>query len=346
VKFTLPVCGSMMLFLDKAPVAAPTAVAQGERKPVAVKNLTAKRMDDNNLILDYVDVTAGGETKTGVFWQKAAELTFKKNGLRGNIWDHAVQFGDELLKTPFAADSGFEATYHFTIEGAVPQRLFAVVERPDLYTITCNGTPITATLGEWWIDRAFGRIDIAKVAKVGGNTLTIKASPMNVFHELEAAHIVGDFALKAADKCFVIVPAAPLALGDWTRQGLPMYGHRVSYTAEFKAPKGGRCIVSLPSWQGVVAKVAVNGKDAGRVYRQPMECDITDQVKPGKNTVEVVLYGSLRNPLGPHLGNKDVGITHPGSWNGAPETPQPAGAEYYSVGYGLLAPFEVFHSAS
>jgi hypothetical protein len=346
VKFTLPVCGSVMLFLDKTPAAAPTISAPGERKALPVNNLTARRMDDNNLILDYVDVTAGGETLTNIFWQKAAELTFKKNGLRGNIWDHAVQFGDELLKTPFAADSGFEATYHFTIEGAVPQRLFAVVERPDIYTITCNGTPVSATAGEWWIDRAFGRIDIAKAARAGGNTLTIKASPMNVFHELEAAHIVGDFGLKAADKGFVIVPAAPLALGDWTKQGLPMYGHRVSYTAEFKAPKGGRCIVSLPSWQGVVAKVLVNGKDAGRVYRQPMECDVTDQVKPGKNTVEVVLYGSLRNPLGPHLGNKDVGITHPGSWSNAPESPQPAGAEYFSVPYGLTTPFEVFHSAS
>ncbi len=345
-KFTLPVCGSMMLFLDKEPVAAPSLPAPGERKAVPVENLTAKRMDDNNLILDYVDVTAGGETKNGVFWRNAAELTFKKNGLRENIWDHAVQFGDELLKTPFAADSGFEATYHFVIEGAVPQRLFAVVERPDIYTITCNGAPVTATAGEWWLDRAFGRIDIAKAAKVGGNTLTIKASPMNVFHELEAAHIVGDFALKAAEKGFVITPAAPLALGEWNKQGMPLYGHRVSYTAEFKAPKGGRCIVSLPSWNAVVAQVLVNGKDAGAVYRQPMECDITEQVKPGRNTVEVILYGSLRNTLGPHLGNKDVGITHPGSWNGAPESPQPAGAEYFSIGYGLLAPFEVFTAAS
>ena len=342
VKFTLPVCGSMMLLLDREPVAAPAVPAPGERKSVPVKNITAKRMDDNNLILDYVDVTAGGETLNGVFWRKAAELSFTKNGLRGNIWDHAVQFGDELLKTPFAADSGFEATYHFTVEGAVPARLFAVIERSDLYTVTCNGTPVTATPGEWWLDRAFGRIDIAKVAKVGENTLTIKAAPMNVFHELEAAHIVGDFSLKAADKGFVIVAAAPLALGDWTKQGLPLYGHRVSYTAEFKAPKGGRCIVSLPSWQGVVAKVLVNGRDAGCIYRQPMECDVTDQVVRGKNTVEVIVYGSLRNTLGPHLGNKETGITHPGSWNNAPESPQPAGGEYFSVPYGLTAPLEVF----
>ena len=332
-----------MFLLDKEPVSAPAAVAaSGERKSVKLSALTAKRLDDNNLILDYVDVTAGGETKKDVFWRNAADLTFEKSGLRRNIWDHAVQFRDELLKTPFAPDSGFEATYHFTIEGAVPQRLFAVVERPDIYTITCNGVPVTATPGEWWLDRAFGRIDIAKAAKAGENTLTIKASPMTVFHELEAAHIVGDFSLKAAAKGFLIVPAEPLGLGEWNKMGMPMYGHRVAYSATFENTRpSGHCLVSLPTWKGVVAKVLVNGKDAGCIYRQPMECDVTDKLAKGKNTVEVVLYGSLRNTLGPHLGNKDVGKTHPGSWVGAPKSNQPAGSEYYSVSYGLTVPFEV-----
>jgi hypothetical protein len=53
------------------------------------------------------------------------------------------------------------------------------------------------------------------------------------------------------------------------------------------------------------------------------------------------VYGSLRNTLGPHLGNKDAGITHPGSWNNAPENQQPGGAEYHSIGYGLTVPVEV-----
>lgn len=342
--FKLAPCGSMMLFLDKEPVAAePAVVASGERKPLPVEGLKVTRLDDNNLILDYVDVAAGGEQLRGAFWKPAADLTFKKNGLlRGNIWDHAVQFRDELLKTEFAPHSGFAAFYNFTIEGEVPARLFAVVERPDIYgdLIECNGVAVTATPGEWWLDRAFGRIDISKAAKVGENTLAIMAG-MTVFHELEAAHIVGDFSLKAADKGFVIVPAAPLALGEWNKQGMPLYGHRVAYSADVNVPKdGGRCLVSLPAWNGVVAKVLVNGKEAGFIYRQPMECDITAQVKPGKNKVEVIVCGSLRNTLGPHFGDKAVGITHPGSWNNAPEK-QPAGAEYFSIGYGLTAPFEV-----
>lgn len=342
--FEIPPCGSLMLFLDKAAVkAAPATAPPRDRVAVAVSEITAHRVDDNNLILDYVDVRAGGESLEGVYWKKAAELTFKQNGLRGNIWDHCVQFGDELLKTEFPADSGFEAVYRFTIEGEVPQHLFAVVERADLYTITCNGTPVSPAPRHWWLDRAFLGMDISACARVGENELVLKASPMTVFHELEAAHLIGNFSLKPAEKGFVVVPAAPLGLGAWTAQGLPLYGHRVSYTATVTVEDpAARHLVALPSWNGVVARVVVNGKDAGHIYRKPEECDITARLNPGVNTVEVIVYGSLRNTLGPHLGNKDAGLTHPGSWNNAPETPQPAGSEYMAVGYGLLAPFEVW----
>ena len=70
-------------------------------------------------------------------------------------------------KTEFDPNSGFEATYHFTIEEAVPQTLFAVVERADLYSITCNEIPVTPIKDAWWLDRQFPKIDIAKTAQVG-----------------------------------------------------------------------------------------------------------------------------------------------------------------------------------
>jgi hypothetical protein len=58
-----------------------------------------------------------------------------------NPWDSAVQFKDELIRKTFPAGSGFTASYKFTIEEAVPKDLAIVIERPDLYTITCNGQP-------------------------------------------------------------------------------------------------------------------------------------------------------------------------------------------------------------
>jgi hypothetical protein len=354
VSFTLPPCGSTLLYLDTVDTAATESVSPPgflsgvtpcvpSGVPIALSNFSIRRLDDNNLILDYVDVEAGGELKTSLYWRQAAEFIFKKNGLQGNPWDHAVQFRDELLKTTFPAESGFRATYHFTVETAVPGRLLAVVERPDLYLITCNDIELKAQPGVWWIDRAFGLLDISGAARVGENTLTLTASPMTVFHEFEAAHIVGDFSIRAAGKGFVISPPMPLGLGNWSQQGLPLYGHRVMYSATFTLPAstGKRVRVSLPAWSGVVAKVVVNGEEAGVIYRQPMECDITEAVVPGENTVELVMYGSLRNPLGPHLGVGQLNITDPWAWGKGPQFNQPPGRDYYSVGYGLDTPFEV-----
>ena len=110
-----------------------------------------------------------------------------------NPWDSAVQFKDELISRKFPADSGFEAFYRFQIEGTVPTNLAIVIERPDLYTITCNGQPVTARLNDWWLDKAFGRVAIASAVRVGENVFSLKASPFTMFHELEPAYLLGDF---------------------------------------------------------------------------------------------------------------------------------------------------------
>jgi len=64
-------------------------------------------------------------------------------------WDSAVQFKDELISKTFPPNSGFEASYKFKLEGTAPTNLAIVVERPDLYTVTCNGQSVGATRGEW-----------------------------------------------------------------------------------------------------------------------------------------------------------------------------------------------------
>ena len=123
-----------------------------------------------------------------------------------------------------------------------------------------------------------------------------------------------------------------------------MYGHRVAYKATATLEEmSGQYKVRLPLWSGIVAKAIVNGKDMGNIYREPMECDVTEALQPGENTIEVIVYGSLRNPLGPHHSEPGLGLTHPGSWNNAPETGPPAGNSYFAMGYGLLAPFELLH---
>lgn len=252
--FHLPPSGSLLLFLPNEPrkltLPPPSEVARvlPTSQPVKVR-----RLEPNVLTLDYVDLTAGGETKSNIYFYEAQQLAFRKNGMDRNPWDSAVQFKDELITRKFAPNSGFTASYKFTIEGAVPKNLAIVIERPDLYTITCNGRPVAAEVSpgapasspasskaraggdagvpgkgrpapefkDWWLDKAFGRIAITDAARVGENIVTLKASPFTIYHELEPAYVLGDFTLKPAEHGFIIAPDELLELkGSTTTQSL------------------------------------------------------------------------------------------------------------------------------
>lgn len=236
--FKLPPCGSLLVFLSNQPL-----------KPVAAPNesvtaippsdaIVARRVGPNVLTLDYVNITAGGETRSDLYFYQANQFAFQKNGLERNPWDSAVQFKDRLLTKSFPANSGFTASYKFTIEGAVPPDLAIVIERPDLYTITCNGQPLktpaytpakvwqskrttyaegtvlrpSPEFKDWWLDKAFGKIPLASVARTGENVVTLTAAPFTIYHELESAYVLGEFTLKPAQQGFVITPDQPLQI--------------------------------------------------------------------------------------------------------------------------------------
>ncbi|MHC4800028.1 MAG: glycosyl hydrolase, partial [Planctomycetota bacterium] len=317
--FELPPCGSLMLFL---------AEKGGEPVPVAKEEVTVikasgaaeiRRLEPNVLTLDYLDLKIKEESWKDIFFFPASQFVFKKHGIAYRLWEREVQFRDELIKMRFPADSGFEATYRFTISEQIPESLFIVVERPELYSITCNGKPISAKPGDWWMDRSFGKLDIRSAVKLGQNAVSIKASPLTVYHELEPAYVIGDFSLKAVDSGFVMVPARELKLGPWNEQGYPLYGHSVSYKQTFNVgPPSGAYRVSLLKWYGSVAKVTVNGELVDYITHAPWECEVTDKIKTGENVIEVMVIGTPKNPLGPHHKNPPLGRAWPHGFINAP----------------------------
>jgi hypothetical protein len=341
-KFELPPRGSLLLFLSEQRGQSGTPDLPRTTNIESTGRANIKRIDFNVLTVDYVDITAGGQKKENIYVYQANQFAFRKNGMQRNPWDSAVQFRDELINKKFPQDSGFEAAYRFTIEQRIPDPLYIVIERPDLYRITCNGKEVSAPKGSWWLDKAFGKINITSAAILGENTVTIKASPMTIYHELESAYLLGDFALEAADSGFTIVPAEPMKLGKWNEQGCPFYAAGVSYRRRFRISRpSGRYFVSLPDWYGSVAEVLVNGKSAGYIYRRPWECDVTKFMSAGINNIEVVVIGTLKNTLGPHHGNPSLGTAWPGMFQKAPNPGPPPGRQYHNVGYGLLKPFEL-----
>ena len=341
-RFELPPCGSLVLFLSKKSGQPKTEPKKTTRIIALQGELEISPIEDNVLTLDYVDITAGGEMKKNVYFYKANQFAFQKNGMERNPWDSAVQFRDELISKTFAPDSGFEATYDFIIAQQVPEKLYIVIERPDLYTITCNDKPVSANKGEWWLDKAFGKIDIAQAVKIGENSVTIEASPFTIYHEIEPAYLLGKFTLKETGSGFVIAGASDpgLELGSWKEQGYPFYAAGVSYKQKLNVTSSaGQYLVELDKWYGSVAEVIINGKSAGYIAYKPWQCDVTDLIKQGTNTIEVVVIGTLKNTLGPHHVGKGLGSAWPGMFQQGPETGPPAGKDYHTVDYGLLEPF-------
>jgi hypothetical protein len=341
VNFELPPAGSLLLEwqTDGAPSEVITAQVPGDAIAPAGPT-TVARTEPNVLTVDFVDVTAGGETLTNAHYSRAAEFAFQKHGLDHNPWDHAVQFRGDLVSNTFAADSGFTATYHFTVEGTPPAGLRAVVESTALYAMTCNGQAVEAIPGEWWFDKSFGVVDISAAVKEGENTLELAATPFTMMHEIAAVYVLGDFALEPAARGFSIAAARPLALGAWSEQGMPLYGDTVAYTQHYEvADIAASYRVELPAWYGSVAEVVVNGASAGYVWRQPWACEIQGLIKAGDNTVEVRVIGTPRNTMGPFHGNAAPGLAGPEHFRRAPEAGPPAGKDYSTVGYGLFSPF-------
>ncbi len=347
VPFELPPSGSRLLFLSRKPMTPRAAPAEAVVAIEPVQPPDIRRLAPNVLTLDYVDVTAGGDLRQRTYFYQANQFVWQKNGLDRDPWDSAVQFKDELISRKFPPESGFEASYRFQIEGDAPTNLAIVIERPDLYTISCNGQAVAPVANAWWLDKAFGRIELGALARSGENVVTIKAMPFTMFHELEPAYVLGDFALKPAEHGFVIGPAQPLGLGtNWDSQGLPFYSAGVAYTERFQvAHKTGRYAVALRDWYGSVAKVSVRGTVLGYIDAPPWELDVTKWIQPGENEVEVAVIGTLKNTLGPHHGNPALGAAWPGSFQKGPSPGPPPGNSYSTVGYGMAKPFVLKQTA-
>lgn len=379
--FDLPPAGSAAFLITRDDAAkqtekiAPPAAPPTRREIPAVGPMTARRTSDNALVLDYGEAAVSGEIKADYYW-RLNDFLWKKRGFpEGDPWADAVQFKDELLTRSFGGDSGFTVSYRFTLDRCWPFEnaesengksgigpLFAVVESAPLYErITLNGRPLTTTPGAWFLDRSFAKIDVTDALIPGENILELTAGRMTMKHELMPVLLLGDFSLEPAERGFVVQPPRPIdTAAPWCGQGLPFYSCGVEYAQTFSVNKkdvgeNPRYYVKLPKlgnldsadsaakWNGAVAVVSVNERKIGRIFCEPGELDVTDEMTDGENRVVVEIIGTPKNLLGPHHAGKMRGKAWPGSFRQAPET-LPAGGDYDVIPYGLTAPFSLLQA--
>ena len=347
VDFSLPRGGSLLLCFRPKP-GQPGSPAVTDRSLIAtVSGPDITRLAKNILAIDYCDLTVNNQTEKDLYFYQAQTKAFQAHGLQVNPWDHAVQYKKNIVdKDTFAATSGFEAAFSFAVSGGVKKETFeAVIERLELYRVSINGNQIQPRENSWWLDKAFGVFDIGRYVVDGENRIVLKSSPFTIYSEIQPVFIRGDFALESREKGFGIAPAPAMKLGSWAEQGMPFYGDKIEYTkkvqlsdAELKSQK---IFVCLGKWCGVVAEVLVNGKNAGVIGFEPFELDVRQHLKPGANEVSVIVYGSLKNTLGPHHNNPLLGRAWPAAFQQGAKEGRPPGSKYHVVGYGLFEDFNV-----
>ncbi len=346
VAVDLPPAGSLLLYTGAAAAGPATAGARSHAggRPVAPAGpVEVKRLSPNVIQIDYCDLKLADREDHGLYFYNAGDKVWKHYGFaEGNPWNTAVQYKTAILdRNHFDPDSGFEAAFSFEIApGADTRGMQAVVEQPQYWHVAVNGTPIEARKGEWWLDTRFGVYDISALVVPGLNRITVAARPMSVYNELEPVYVLGNFGVAAQDQGWKLVPATTLAPGAWKERSLPFYSDRVAYARTFDLKRGAPYVVRLGKWQGTVAEVLVNGKSAGIIGWQPYEADISGLVSGGRNRIEVVVYGSLKNLLGPHHGRITPGLVTPWAFRNAPQQ-QSAGAAYDLASYGLFEDFVV-----
>ena len=349
IAFSLPPAGSLLLCVrdERAkPPAAPPAPAW-DVVP-AEGGLAVEALSPNVLTLDYCDLTLAGQTAKDLYFYDAQRKTFQANGLDRNPWDSAVQYKTNIVDLDkFPADSGFEATFWFKAlkdDARDYADLKAVVERPDRFRVFINDQEVRPAPGEWWLDRAFGVFPVGVRVVSGRNKITVRARPFTIHSELEPVYLLGQFRLEPAARGFELRPPAPLAAGPWKAQGWPFYGAGVRYTRAFVVPRaepGTAYRLRLGPWLGSTAEVFVGGTRVGTAAFPPYEVDLTGALVAGRNDVSVVVYGTLRNTLGPFHNDLPLGSAWPGSFQKGAPGGLPPGREYSSVGYGLFEDFQL-----
>jgi len=348
ISFSLYPAESLLLYVSDSKTKGYATVVGKDKQTLipAISGIEVKRERDNVLTIDFCDLTLSGKTVRDMNVYDAGMKVFIENGFQnGNPWNHSVQYKKSVLDLGnFTEESGFTATYKFTASGKFDYSNFrAVVERPQLWSVSINDHVVDPEPGEWWLDRSFGVFTIGRWIKQGENSISVQCYPMKIHAEIEPVYILGNFSVIPAEKGWIIeAPPETLNPGSWKDQGMPFYSWGVLYKKAFNVQQNsGYYYVELGKWSGTVAEVIVNGKSAGTIVLHSDRVDVTDFIDAGINNVEVKIIGSFKNLLGPHHNNPEPGIASPWHWRNVKV--YPAGENYQMLDYGLTGDIYLFN---
>jgi hypothetical protein len=311
---------------------------------------SVRRYGPNVLQLDYCDLTVAGSTRSGVYVLRANDLCWQAHGFDGDVWNN-IQYRRNFLDMKFGPDTGFDVEFTFQIDAddfeAIRETgdLRFACERPELYDVILNGTPVSFEGVEQWFDESIKAARIADYVRPGENRVRLSARPFHVLCEIDRVYVTGEFDVVPDQPGFRIAEAGSLTAGDWTRQGMPFYNGLMRYEAPFHLSE--RAAAVTVEAEGAEAAAVAAGIDGGSPHLlgiAPRPRRFEGPFEAGQHVVTVELFTGPRNLLGPHFWRTEepIGRRFTGrfAWWDVPDGP-PAGEDYELVPYGLSGPLTI-----
>jgi hypothetical protein len=336
----LPGSGSRVFVVDPNPDSSlkpRKKYAEVSREEIKPEKWPILRDEPNAFPLDVAEYSIeGGE------WQGPLEILKLDRAVRDAA---GLRPRGGAMVQPWAQTTPPEAKvvpvslrYRFNVEVMPDGPCHLVIEEPEKYQITLNGNELKPDEDEgWWIDNSFRRIRVAPWMLRNGENELILRTEYGPKHGFEALYFTGEFGFRWDGTRGVIAELPKtLELGNWVSQGFACYSSAISYITEIqpKLDDGQRLFLELPSWDGVLVKIRLNGQPVGAIAWPPHEMDITDALRPGSNRLEIEVMSGRRNLLGPlHLTDKYPPWTGPGQFVSSGDQWTD---EYLSVPYGLM----------
>lgn len=305
-----------VLLLNLSPESVKTNIEPAITKQIQLDQLNwqAARLDDNSMPLDCAFYRTDGDWS-----QMPLPLTAIQK-----LLNEMRYTGPLTLKYSFNADKEMAA-----------RKIHLVVEHPEYCRINVNNTEVVYKGLPFWKDPRWLPIDIAEQICQGKNQIelhyknfkfgdlsNIKDIWARYGTEIEPLYIIGDFSIEAKIQTNAAVTKnllypnvhkltavsvelkAPQSVknGDFTLQGLPFYSGRISLKGkidDINFPETARIFLHINTFNAPVIEVKLDGIHAGYLIGKQSKILITQQMQNAEE-IELILYGSLCNLLGPH----------------------------------------------
>ena len=194
--------------------------------------MKTKRLRDNALIIDYLDLKQNGTVRSAQYFMDANFDVFRIAGFKdGNPWFRAVQFKQDIVNKNVSEASIFSVVYSFEIMENLKDLSSCklLCERASLYDITVNGQPVEEE-GSPFLDKDFNLIPIASWLHTGINKIEMTAKKFSVDTEIEPVYILGDFSVISKDNRWVISGEQHMASPASNQEiGAPFYHWEMCY---------------------------------------------------------------------------------------------------------------------